>query len=604
VSTPRRPKEPSLHLNAGSVLATAGHVDHGKSTLVRAITGTDPDRLAEEKARGLTIDLGFAGTRLPSGRRVSFVDVPGHVRFIRNMLAGAGAVSGCVFVVAATEGWKPQSEEHLRILDLLGVERGVIVLSMADRVGPGVLERRRDEVRSRVADTFLADSPILGVDSVSGHGFDRLLQALETMESEGTPAYDDHRPRLWVDRSFSVAGAGAVVTGTLTGGSLRLNQVLAAVPGGMRGRVRGLQSHQCGFESVGPGNRVAVNLTGVSHRQLRRGQALVVEDQWWPTQQLDARLTVLPGLDHAVSRRGAYQLHVGTSETPVRLRLLDHAELEPGGEGGVRLHLTGALALTPGDRFVLRESGRSETIGGGVVLDVSPVLPAARARPDGSVERLVDERGWIDAADLFRLTGVRRFPAVGRWIVSDAAQAEGAARLRELVAGAGTDGFDTALLDERLRTLADTLADLEIEGGRLHPLGAARAAEDGAHPWLHALDERPFDPPPPDGVDRVRLRRWVGEGTVVESDGVYFSAEAVSAGARTVARLLADHDAGVTASEVRSALGTSRKYVLPLLAHLDRSGITRRRGDLRVAGPRLPLVASPVEAERETRPAP
>ncbi|HET6793532.1 MAG TPA: GTP-binding protein, partial [Acidimicrobiales bacterium] len=223
------------HLDAGSVIATAGHVDHGKSTLVRAITGIDPDRLAEEKARGLTIDLGFAWTRLPSGRRVSFVDVPGHVRFIRNMLAGAGAVPACLFVVAATEGWKPQSEEHLRILDLLGVERGVIVLSMADRVGSETLDLRADEVRGRVARTFLAGAPILATDSVSGRGLDDLADALERMESQGRPPLDNDRPRLWIDRSFAVAGAGAVVTGTLTGGSLQVGQTLAAVPGERRG---------------------------------------------------------------------------------------------------------------------------------------------------------------------------------------------------------------------------------------------------------------------------------------------------------------------------------------------------------------------------------
>ena len=588
-----RAKGATPSLGAGSVLATAGHVDHGKSTLVRALTGTDPDRLAEEKARGLTIDLGFASMRLASGRRISFVDVPGHVRFIRNMLAGAGAVSACVLVVASTEGWKPQSEEHLRILDLLGVERGVVVLSMADRVGPEQLEDRRAEVRARVAHTFLSGAPMVTVDSLSGRGLDELTATLETMESEGRPAVDNGRPRLWIDRSFAIAGAGAVVTGTLTGGTLQLGQVLTAVPGSVRGRVRALQSHQADFESVGPGNRVAINLAGVAHQDLQRGQALVVEGQWWPTQRIDARLSVLADLDHPVGRRGAYQLHVGAAETPIRLRLLGPSQLEPGETGCVRVHLSQPLALMPGDRFVVRESGRAETVGGGVVLDVDPVLPAARARPDGTVERVVAERGWVDSDDLARLTGAHRQPDIGHWVVSEEARSQAAARLDHMVAAAGSGGLDVAVLDDRMRALAAVTSTVVITAGRVQAVGAAPSAAETDDPWRRALSERPFDPPPPDGVDRVRLRRWLSDGVVVESDGVYFSAEAVADAAHVVAGLLADGGEGVTASAVRAALGTSRKFALPLLAHLDRTGVTRRRGDVRVAGPRLPVLDAP-----------
>src|ERR1051325_3420005 len=225
------------------VVATAGHVDHGKSTLVQALTGIDPDRFAEEKARGLTIDLGFAWMMLPSGRELAFVDVPGHVRFIKNMLAGVGAVDACLFVVAAPEGWKPQSEEHLRILDLLGVSRGIVALTKAAVVDDEWRELARLEVADAVAGTFLADAPIVAVDAPAGHGLDELRAAPDELVATTPTAPDRGRPRLWVDRSFAAKGAGTVVTGTLAGGVLRIDDELE-LPAGQRVRVRALQSHR------------------------------------------------------------------------------------------------------------------------------------------------------------------------------------------------------------------------------------------------------------------------------------------------------------------------------------------------------------------------
>jgi selenocysteine-specific elongation factor len=395
-----------------------------------------------------------------------------------------------------------------------------------------------------------------------------------------------------------VAGAGTVVTGTLTGGWVSVGQILTTVPGGLRGRIRSLQSHGTGYATVGPGNRVALNLAGIAHRHLRRGQALVVAEQWWATECFDALISVLPGLGHPVSRRGAYQLYLGSAERPVRLRLLGRQDVPAGGEGPARLFVSDPLAVVPGDRFVLRESGRAETVGGGVVLDVDPVLPAARARPDGRVDRVIEERGWVEADLVVRLTGQRREPGVGRWVVSGAAREAATHRLEELVDTAGLEGVDLARLDERQRALAPQVAGLEMADGRLRrrgspgpdlgPLAASVPVEPALHPWLEALRDHPFEPPPPDGVDRGRLRQWLREGGVVETEGFYFSAAAVTEAAQTVARLLTETGDGVTASAVRTALGTSRKYLIPLLAHLDRTGVTRRRGDLRVAGPRLP----------------
>ena len=293
------------------VVATAGHVDHGKSTLIKALTGTDPDRLEEEKARGLTIDLGFAGTKLPSGRGVSFIDVPGHIRFLKNMLAGVGGVDACVFVVAATEGWKPQSEEHLRILSLLGISRGIVALTKVGQAGDELAELAQMEIAERTEGTFLEHAPVVPVDAIDGIGMEALRDALDGMLDETPTAADHKRPRLWIDRVFAAKGAGTVVTGTLTGGMVRVEDPLVALPGGHDVRIRALQSQYAERTKVGPGNRVAANLSGVSHDQLTRGDVLVRDGDWHLTSRVDASLQVLESLDRPVSRRGAHLLYLG-----------------------------------------------------------------------------------------------------------------------------------------------------------------------------------------------------------------------------------------------------------------------------------------------------
>jgi selenocysteine-specific elongation factor len=578
------------------VVATAGHVDHGKSTLVLALTGMDPDRFAEEKARGLTIDLGFAWTTLPSGQGVAFVDVPGHVRFIRNMLAGVGAVDACIFVVAATEGWKPQSEEHLRILELLGINHGLVALTKVGLVDEEWRELAALEIVDHVAGTFLDNAPIVAVDARSGIGLDDLRAALDDLLT-GTPTSRDHdRPRLWIDRSFAAKGSGTVVTGTLTGGTIAVDDDLRITnKKGGKGtpvRVRALQSHQLSRLSVGPGHRVAVNLAGVHHGEVGRGDAVVRADQWEPTATFDASLRVLPTLDHDVSRRGAYLLYAGSGEHPARVRVIGAASLPAGGDGFIRAHLATALPLMPGDRYVLRESGRSETVGGGEILDVAPMLPASKAEPSRSVDRVVAERGWVDGALLERLTGERRPTSVGRWVVSAPALAAAQHELLEAVAGAGPLGLDLAALDPHPRAALATLEDrVVVRDGRAWPAGeAAPAAADhlAEHPWLAALRAGRWAPPSADGVDRQVVRELVRRGLVIERDGVHFAAGAVDDAARVVAQLLANSPDGVTVAEVRTALGATRKHALPMLAQLDATGVTRRRGDLRIGGPRLP----------------
>ena len=339
------------------VVATAGHVDHGKSTLVRALTGTDPDRWDEEKERGLTIDLGFASMPLPSGRRIAFIDVPGHVRFLKNMLAGVSGVDACVFVVDVTEGWKPQSEEHLRILQLLGLRHGLVTLTKADEADDDLLELARLDVAEHIEGTFLDGAPIVATDAVTGTGMDVLVDALDGLLAVTPAAADRGRPRLWVDRAFAIKGSGTVVTGTLTGGTLAADDILAVLPAGHSVRVRALQSLHEPCDEVGPGNRVAVNLVGAGHRDVARGDAVVRAEQWHATDMIDAELSVLASLDHPVTRRGAYVAYLGSGEHPVRLRVLGPTAIEPGRTGLVRLHLPQRLPLCMGDRFILRRVG-------------------------------------------------------------------------------------------------------------------------------------------------------------------------------------------------------------------------------------------------------
>jgi selenocysteine-specific elongation factor len=300
----------------------------------------------------------------------------------------------------------------------------------------------------------------------------------------------------------------------------------------------------------------------------------------------DAELTVLDALDHEVSRRGAYVAYVGSGEHPVRLRVLGPRTIPPGGRGAVRLHLRDGLPLVPGDRYVLRESGRDETVGGGEVLDVAPVLRAARARPDRDVDRVIAERGWVDADELERLTGVRRHPDVGRWVAAPQVLATAVDELRSRVTTAGPLGLETGALDERERAVLRMLPGIELHGTRARAAGIDDPL--AGHPVVAQLDAGGTAPPPPEGASRAELRELARRGVLVERDGQWFHASAVDAASRAAARLLAADPCGFTVAAFRDACATTRKHALPLALELDARGITRRRGDVRVAGPRLP----------------
>ena len=611
------------------VVATAGHVDHGKSTLVLTLTGTDPDRWAEEKARGLTIDIGFAHTTLPSGAEISFVDVPGHVRFLKNMLAGVGGVDACLFVVAATEGWKPQSEEHLRILQLLGIRNGVIALTKVGLVDDEWEELARLDVADHVEDTFLANAPIISVDAPTGRGVDDLRAALDALLVRTPGAVDQGRPRVWIDRVFAAKGSGTVITGTLTGGALSVDDHVDVLrtqsvnDASTTVRIRGLQSHGASVRSIGPGNRVAVNLTGIAHDEVVRGDALVQHNRWHHSARFDATLTTLAALEHSVSRRGAYVVYLGSGEHPVKLRILSTDVLGAGETGPVRIHLPVKLPLLPGDRFILRESGRDETVGGGIILDVDPRRPASKAKPDADPTRVVRERTVVTLLEFERLTGaVWSGPVIGsQWAITDTELADRKARIRTRVVAAGVSGLAIASLAEIDRAVLSELvldashSESRTDGGpgsnEARPDGTSLSPADeelpsmvhldgghafvrdapdplADHPFVRALESAPFSPPEATGIDRAELRELVRKGRVIESDGVHFAPSAIDTATTTIHRmLLTDFPEGVTVADIRDALGTTRKHVLPLLAHLDGTGRTRRRGDFRIAGPRM-----------------
>jgi selenocysteine-specific elongation factor len=353
-------------------IGTAGHIDHGKSTLVKALTGIDPDRLAEEKERGMTIDLGFAWLTLPNGREVSIVDVPGHEGFIKNMLAGVGGIDLALLVVAADEGIMPQTEEHLAILDLLRVSRGVVALTKCDLVEQDWLELVREEVAARLASTTLAGAPILPVSAYTGAGVPELVATLERLLEEPASRQESGRPRLPIDRVFTIQGFGTVVTGTLLDGPLSVGQEVEILPQKLRARIRTLQTHKHSVERVPPGGRTAVNLAGVAKSDLARGDVLTLPGKLHPSTLLDARLHLLKSAPRPLDHNAEVDLYVGAKEVQARVRLLEGDALQPGEQGWVQLKLAEPVVVARRDRFIVRLPSPSLTIGGGEIVDTQP----------------------------------------------------------------------------------------------------------------------------------------------------------------------------------------------------------------------------------------
>jgi len=355
-----------------SCIGTAGHIDHGKSTLVKALTGIDPDRLAEEKERGMTIDLGFAWLTLPGRREVSIVDVPGHEGFIKNMLAGVGGIDAALLVVAADEGVMPQTREHLAILDLLHVRRGVVALTKADLVDEEWLELVQEEIAEQLQPTTLAGSAILPVSAYSGQGLPALVAELERILNEAQERQNIARSRLPIDRVFTMTGFGTVVTGTLLDGTFKVGQEVEVLPPGIKTRIRGLQTHRHAVETANPGSRVAINLANVPRTGLQRGDVVALPGQFQQTMLIDARIQLLPDAARPLAHNTQVDFYTGSQEVPASVRLLDVEELKPGESAWAQLRLRRPAVMARRDRFILRLSSPSMTIGGGEVIDVHP----------------------------------------------------------------------------------------------------------------------------------------------------------------------------------------------------------------------------------------
>ena len=626
------------------VIGTAGHVDHGKSTLVLALTGIDPDRLKEEKAREMTIDLGFAWLTLPSGRDVSIVDVPGHERFIKNMLAGVGGLDAALLVIAADEGPMPQTGEHLSILHLLGVNRGLVVLTKRDLVDEEWLALVEEEVREKIKGTTLQGAPIVSVSARTGEGLDNLKREIDALLQDTEPRADRGRPRLPIDRVFTISGFGTVVTGTLTDGSLRVGQEVVVQPGGIKSRIRGLQSHKHKVESIGPGNRVAVNLAGLEVSDLSRGMVLTNPGWLEPTGRVDVHLTLLPDAPSPVEQNDPLDFFTGSAETIARVTLLDTDRLEPGQGGWAQLRLQDLIAVAKGDRYIVRLPSPSVTVGGGQIVDTHPrrhkrfhegtlkkletlqrgtpeeiVLDALGSAPLDS-RQMVEKSGLepaqahaalnslISSGQVLQLTGSPDSPVDAHHsaLLVSAGAFEGIMRQVEELLSAYHRQFPLrrGMGKEELRSRLSAVVPSRAFPSVL-ALGVKRGlvAEDsttyrlpGQQPTYspaqreqverlrRAFAEAPYSPPSPAelGTDPEVLGSLVESGELVKIDeSLYYTRKAYDQ-MRVIILEAIDTQGDINVSSMRDLLGTTRKYAIPFLEHLDDLKVTRRVGDVRV----------------------
>ncbi len=613
------------------VIGTAGHVDHGKSTLIHALTSIDPDRLREEKERGMTIDLGFAWLRLPSGEEIGIVDVPGHERFIKNMLAGVGGIDLALLVIAADEGVMPQTREHLDILDLLRVERGIAVITKSDLVEPDFLELVREEVAETLSSTTLAGAPVVAVSSQTGDGLQDLIELLDSQLQETPQRPDRGRPRLPIDRAFAISGFGTVVTGTLIDGSISVGSELEIVPGRRSVRVRGLQSHKQAETSAERGSRTAVNLTGVDVDEVSRGQVLTTRGWLKTTGAADGYIRMAANAPGPLRHNMQVTVHWLAAESLARVRLLDSDRLRSGDSGWVQMVLETPLPLIKGDSFIVRSN--VGTLGGGEIIETDarrhkrndPNLIArleALSAPDPSevILRTLDSGGPLAVAELARRSAlsdqdtrdhVARLQDESRIIVVG----EGANRL--LYSRGGWNTLTSAALGQlaayhksfplrrgasredlrsRLRAQPDNfpkiLALMQTESILIDEGATVRLPDHSpalkaperavADAFVAQLREKGNNPPTGVVIDPELLGFLTDAGEVVPiGEGIVYDAEAYQNITAQVIEYI-QINGKITVSEARDLLGSSRKYILPLLQSMDSRRLTRRIGDDRV----------------------
>jgi selenocysteine-specific elongation factor len=625
------------------IISTAGHVDHGKSTLVKALTGTDPDRLPEEKRRQITIDLGFAELDLTSpdgdGIHAGIVDVPGHEDFVRNMIAGVGSIDLALFVVAADDGWMPQTEEHLQILTYLGVNRAVIALTKSDLARSGSV---RDELRAQLAGTAFAHSPIVSTSVRTGAGIEDLKNAIATELTKLEQQRDIGKPRLFIDRVFTLRGIGTVVTGTLTGGQLHRGQSIVVQPGGLQTRIRSIQSHGCELEVAEPGMRTAINLPDISLEQIKRGDVVTVTEfaasassaciaLLEKSSRLDRDNVSARSLKHGAS---VYVYH-GTTRVLAKVAFVDAESLATGEQKIARLKLQSPLLIFLGDRFVLRDPSERYTIGGGIVLDRHDADPrelgegakniwmwgaGAPGDVDVCVRSELERRDFVQTRTLLSesnfstaeiAASVNRLTEKGEIVIRDGIVVttekwqDLTRRAAVLVDGIHRKhperhGLELSELRDALPNESAVLEALveELSKGDFLRTGTAIARRShlpSLPPQIRqvagkirgALGANMFNPPSrkelvQDRVSEAALRFLIADGEVVELDGdILLLREGVAQMRETVVAFISKHGVA-TASELRHELGTSRRVVIPFLEYLDRAGVTRRVGDRRV----------------------
>ena len=616
------------------VIGTAGHVDHGKSTLVQALTGIDPDRLREEKERGMTIDLGFAWMRLPSGNEVSIVDVPGHERFVNNMLAGVGGIDLALLVVAADESVMPQTREHLAIVDLLEIDRGLAVVTKKDLVDDDWLELVVADVEDVLQETSLEGSQVLTVSGETGDGLPELTAAADSILAHTEARRDLGRPRLNVDRAFTIAGFGTVVTGTLIDGVLDVGQQVTLAPRGREARIRNLQTHRQSVERALPGSRVAANLGGVSHEEISRGDVLTTPGWLTPSTAVDVRLRMIEDAPRPVRHNMFATVHAGTSETVARVRLLDAQSAQAGESVWAQLKLEEPVAVVKDDYFVLRSN--QATLGGGTIVETharrhrrmhAPVLDRLAVMEAGSERDLIvksietaepiEFQALVNLANLETAVAkseLERMAEEGEVVVlGDSGVRPGAliftADGSESVARRAHDflrayhrehplrrGAPKEELRSRLRMTPQVFAqalprlrsaaDVEEHGAvvRLadHTPRLSGEYRDVAEAYVRKLEAGRYSPPTDSPPDADVLDLLATEGRIVRvNDSVAFSAAAYEDMVGKVTGHLHEHGR-ITVADVRDLFGTSRKYALALLENLDKRRITRRIEDARV----------------------
>ena len=625
------------------VVGTAGHIDHGKTSLVKALTGTDTDRLPEEKARGITIDLGFAFLEEPDGLTIEIVDVPGHERFVKNMLAGVGGIDLALLVIAADEGVMPQTREHLAICSLLRIKTGLVALTKTDMAEPDWVELVRDDVARLLEGTFLRGCPIVPVSSKTGEGLAGLRAALVALAREVPPKAIDQTARLPIDRVFTVKGFGTVVTGTLTAGRLAVDERVEVYPRGLSSRVRGLQVHGHAVEQAEAGQRTAVNLQGVERAAIERGDVLAPPGALLPTLLLDATLELLAEAPRALRTRERVRFHVGTQEGMARVLLVGQAELGQGRSAYGRVRLEKPVVALPGDRYVIRTYSPIVTIGGGTLLHVAPPrfklqAPALLAHlelletgtPAQVIEEHVKQAGaaGLHLADLRARTpfGPDRLRAslgelqrsgallaVDRewYIQRDAGDRlrsetlgllEAFHREKPLRGGISREELRSRAGNAQERVFAQLLTALEAEG-------AVRSERDQVRLASHAIRLSPEQQRVVDGVE-AEFRRagpappspeealgragvpgdaehelfqlLVADGRLVRvKESLYFHAGALhDIQAKLVAHLRQQREIGP--ADMKDLLGVSRKYAIPLMEYFDAQRVTVRQGERRV----------------------